>query len=85
MGEIEKATVASHLEASSLLKRGRADVFAQRERTRRRKVLRLFVIIAVFDAYLWYRYATNNPIRLPSLPDDWVVFLPPSSWCSRSC
>ena len=76
MGEIEKATVASHLEASSLLKRGRADVFAQRERTRRRKVLRLFVIIAVFDAYLWYRYATNNPIRLPSLPDDWVVFLP---------
>ena len=33
-------------------------------------------IIAVFDAYLWYRYATNNPIQLPSLPDDWVVFLP---------
>jgi cell division protease FtsH len=76
VGEIEKATVASHLEASSLLKRGRADVFAQRERTRRRKVIRLFVIVAVFDAYLWYRYATSNPIRLPSLPEDWVVFLP---------
>ena len=39
-------------------------------------MLRLFVIITVFDAYLWYRYATNNPIRLPSLPEDWVVFLP---------
>ena len=68
MNETQKASVAAHLEGSLLLKRGRADVFRQRERTRRRKVVRLFVVVAAFDAYLCYRLATHNPIQLPSLP-----------------
>jgi cell division protease FtsH len=76
MNESQKASVAAHLEGSLLLKRGRADVFRQRERTRRRKVLRLFLVFAVFDAYLWYRMATDNPLRLPNLPEGWVIYLP---------
>ena len=76
MNETQKASVEAHLEGSLLLKRGRADVFRQRERTRRRKVLRAFLAIAVFDAYLWYRLATHNPLRLPTIPPD-MVALPP--------
>jgi len=74
--ESQKASVAAHLEGSLLLKRGRADVFRQRERTRRRKVLRLFLLVGSFDAYLWYRLATDNPLRLPNLPADWGIYLP---------
>jgi ATP-dependent Zn protease len=76
VNETQKASVAAHLEGSLLLKRGRADVFRQRERTRRRKVLRLFVAVATFDAYLWYRLATHNPMRLPSLGGDMMLYLP---------
>ena len=76
MNESQKASVAAHLEGSLLLKRGRADVFRQRERTRRRKVLRLFVAVAGLDAYLWYRLATHNPMRLPSLGGDMMLYLP---------
>ena len=65
MNETQKASVAAHLEGSLLLKRGRADVFRQRERTRRRKVVRLLAIVAAIDAYLFYRLATDNPIQLP--------------------
>jgi cell division protease FtsH len=72
----QKASVEARLEGSLLLKRGRADVFRQREKTRQRKVLRLFFIVGAFDAYLWFRLATDNPLRLPSLPTDWVTYLP---------
>ena len=76
VNETQKASVAAHLEGSLLLKRGRADVFRQRERTRRRKVVRLLAIVAAFDAYLFYRLATDNPIQLPSLGGDWWFYLP---------
>ena len=76
MNETQKASVAAHLEGSLLLKRGRADVFRQRERTRRRKVLRMFLAIAVFDGYLWYRLATHNPLRLPTMGGDMMLYLP---------
>ncbi|MGH2595756.1 MAG: AAA family ATPase [Actinomycetota bacterium] len=76
MNESQKASVAAHLESSLLLKRGRADVFRQRERTRRRKVLRMFLLVGSFDAYLWYRLATHDPLRLPSMPADWGIYLP---------
>ena len=77
MGDSEKATVATQLEGSSLLHRGRADVFRQRERTRRRKVIRALVIVGVLDLYLWHRFATNDPLKLPGLPADPVMFLLP--------
>ncbi len=77
VNENERATVASHLAGSALHTRGRADVFRLRERTRRRKVLRALILVVLVDAYLWHRYATNNPIRLPGLPSDPVLFLLP--------
>ena len=77
MDEKQHATIATHLEGSTLQARGRADVFRQRERTRRKKVLRALVIVALLDGYLWYRLATNNPIRLPGLPSDPLVFFLP--------
>jgi cell division protease FtsH len=72
----QKASVEAHLEGSLLLKRGRADVFRQREKTRQRKVLRLFLVVGAFDAFLWYRLATNNPLRLPSMGGDMMLYLP---------
>ena len=77
MGENEKASVAAHLEGSTLHSRGRADVFRLRERTRRRKVLRALVIVALIDLYFWHRFATNDPLKLPGWPSDPVLFLLP--------
>ncbi|MFN8233275.1 MAG: AAA family ATPase [Actinomycetota bacterium] len=76
MTDEHRSAIAPLLEGSEILTRGRADVFRQRERTRRRKLVRALVVIAAVDAWLWYRLATNNPIQLPSLPDDWIIFLP---------
>jgi cell division protease FtsH len=76
VNENQRAAVAAHLEGSLLLKRGRADVFRQRERTRRRKVLRAFLAIAALDAYFIYRLASQNPLRLPSIPAGFAVYLP---------
>lgn len=77
MDEKQHASIATHLEGSTLHARGRADVFRQRERTRRKKVLRALVIVALLDGYLWYRLATHNPIRLPGLPGDPLMFFLP--------
>ncbi len=76
MTDEHRSAIAPLLEGSEILTRGRADVFRQRERTRRSKLIRALVVIGVVDAWLWYRLATNNPIQLPSLPDDWFMFLP---------
>jgi ATP-dependent Zn protease len=70
------AGVEALLEGSSVMREGRADVFRQRERTRRRRILRALAVFIVIDGYLWYRYWSGNPIELPQLPDDWVFFLP---------
>ena len=55
---------------------GRADVFKVRERTRRRRIWRLVLILGLIDFYLWYRYLTDNPFRLPTLGPEAVIFLP---------
>jgi cell division protease FtsH len=68
--------VAAVLGQSKLMQAGRADVARVRERTRRRKIFRLALIIGLLDGYLWYRYLTGNPVGLPSLPADWVLWLP---------
>jgi cell division protease FtsH len=39
-------------------------------------VRRMIVILGAADAYLWYRYASDNPLRLPSLGPNWFLFLP---------
>jgi len=73
---VEKDRATALVGGSELLRAGRADVFRIRERTRRRRVLRLVVVLGAIDGYLWYRYATQNPIRLPSLPPEFVWYLP---------
>lgn len=76
----EKATatneVAAVLGQSTLIKAGRADVSRIRERTRRHRLIRLALVIGLIDGYLWYRYATGDPIGFPSLPRDAMIWLP---------
>jgi cell division protease FtsH len=72
----QRDSAVALLEGSSLLRKGRADVLEQQERTKKKKILRAIVVFAILDAYLWHRYSTGNPIRLPGLPSDWIVFLP---------
>ncbi len=62
-------------EGSIILRAGRADVARARARTWRRRVIRLFLIFAIVDGYLWYRYATDNPISL-SVPEGMASYLP---------
>jgi cell division protease FtsH len=69
-------SVASLLGQSKLIKAGMADVARIRERVRRRRLLRLAIVLGAVDAYLWYRIATGDPVGPPSLPDDWVLWLP---------
>ncbi|MDP9297979.1 MAG: AAA family ATPase [Actinomycetota bacterium] len=77
MTEKRDAAAATLLEGSSLSRWGRADVLKQRERTKRRKIIRAIVVLGLLDVYLLYRFATANTIRLPGLPQDWVIYLPP--------
>jgi ATP-dependent Zn protease len=68
--------VAALLGDSHLMRAGLADVNRVRERTRRRRILRAILVLGLLDGYLWYRYYTGNPIGLPTLPQDWGLWLP---------
>jgi ATP-dependent Zn protease len=68
--------VAAVLGRSRLIKAGLADVARVRERTRRRRLFRLAVVVASIDAFLWYRIGIGDPLGPPGLPDDWVIWLP---------
>jgi cell division protease FtsH len=70
------ADAAAVVEGSSLLRKGRADVFRMRERTRRRRLIRAYTIMGILDLYLWYRYVDHRPLKLPALPPDFILFLP---------
>jgi cell division protease FtsH len=69
-------SVASVLGRSTLIKAGLADVSRIRERTRRRRLLRLAIILAAIDGFLWYRIGIGDPLGPPGLPDDAIVWLP---------
>jgi cell division protease FtsH len=69
-------SAATVLGGSRLVQAGKADVFRIRERTRRKRLWKLFTAFAVVDGYLWYRYLTDNPLRLPTLGPEGVIFLP---------
>jgi cell division protease FtsH len=64
------------IDGSEVLRAGRADVFRIRDRTRRRRLLRLITILALIDAYLWYRFATHRAFSMPTLPGDAIIWLP---------
>jgi cell division protease FtsH len=69
-------SVAGILGQSKLIEAGLADVSRIRERARRRRLLRLAVVLGAIDAFLWYRIAIGDPVGVPSLPDDWALWLP---------
>jgi ATP-dependent Zn protease len=64
---------AALLADSTLLKKGRADVFAQRERTKRKRLARAIVLIGLTDFYLFTRVIHGNAFKLPALPQDWAL------------
>jgi len=68
--------VASILGRSELIKAGLADVSRIRERTRRRRLVRLAMVLAAIDGLLWYRLAIGDPLGLPAMPDDAMLWLP---------
>jgi len=74
--ERAESSVASVLGRSKLIKAGLADVSRIRERTRRRRLLRLAILLGGIDAFLWYRIATGDPLGPPGLPEGWVIWLP---------
>src|SRR4029450_12369834 len=76
MLEMKDRSVAASLEGSQILRAGKADVFRIRERTRRKRVRRMIVILGAADADLGDRHVSDNPIRLPSLGPNWFLFLP---------
>ena len=57
-----------------------ADVGAARERARQRRLLLLGALLMPVAAFLWGRILAGAPFNvfaLPSLPDDWVIYLIP--------
>ena len=75
MDEHDAAT-STLLEGSQLTQKGRADVFRQRERTKRKKILRAIVLLLLVDAYLFRRIITDHPFQLPKPNGEWIIFLP---------
>ena len=47
--------------------RRRANVFRQRERTKRKRLIRALIVVASLDAYLWWRYSSGRPLQLPTI------------------
>jgi cell division protease FtsH len=72
----KETATAAVLGGSKLVQAGKADVFRIRERTRRKRLWKVFGTFAVVDGYLWYRYLTDNPLRLPALGPEWVIWAP---------
>jgi ATP-dependent Zn protease len=78
--QVQRASVPAAVEDDTLLRAGRADVFKVRDRTRRRRIVRLLVVFLLIDGYLWWRYATfpegERDFAFPTLgPDSWI-FIP---------
>src|SRR5919109_2141790 len=72
------AAAAALLEGSTTLRQGRADVFRQRERTKRRRLIRAILVVSALDAYLRWRYSTGRPLRMPTIPEGfpWEIYVP---------
>ncbi len=67
---------ATLYEGSTLLSRGRADITRMREKTRKRRLIRAYVILGSINAYLLYRYLDHNPLKAPTLGPDAILFAP---------
>jgi ATP-dependent Zn protease len=69
-------STAAVLHGTDIQTAGRADVWKVREKTRKRRLRRLVIILGLLDGYLWYRYLTDNPFELPALGPDWIIWAP---------
>jgi cell division protease FtsH len=69
-------STAAILHGSEVFSKGRADVFRIREKTRKRRLLRMIIILGALDGYLWYRYLSHNPFRAPVLGPDAIIWAP---------
>jgi len=69
-------STAAVLHGTDVQTAGRADVWRVREKSRKKRLWRLFLILGLLDGYLWYRYLTHNPFELPALGPDWIIFAP---------
>ncbi|MGZ8567331.1 MAG: hypothetical protein ACXWXS_09795, partial [Actinomycetota bacterium] len=76
MTDKEHNSPAAILEGSHLVRKGRADVFRARERTRLKKVLRAVAFVLILDFLLYRWYAAGNSIGWPHLGPDFIIFLP---------
>ena len=76
MKQTSRSTAAAALHGADAAAQGRADVSRVRERTRKRRLTRLIVFLALFDGYLWYRFLTDNPFRLPTLGPEAIIWAP---------
>ena len=76
MKQTSRSTAAATLHGADAVAQGRADVSRVRERTRKRRLTRLIIILALFDGYLWYRFITDNPFQLPTLGPEAIIWAP---------
>jgi cell division protease FtsH len=72
----ESNRVADLLGGSKVIEAGKADVDRVRERSRKRRIWRLFALVGAVEAYLLYREVTHNPFRLPTLSPEMIIWLP---------
>jgi cell division protease FtsH len=75
-GDMDLGTLA---QGDSVVRGRQVDVARTRERSRRRRLWKLFVWLAPISAFFYYRLATSNPIRIaaPNLsPTQMEIFLP---------
>jgi cell division protease FtsH len=71
------AAAIALLEGSTTLRQGRADVFRQRERTKRKRLIRAIVVVVALDVFLWWRYSSGRPLRMPTIPEGfpWELYI----------
>ena len=77
----DKAEVSTTalLDGSQLVRKGRADVFRQRERTRLKKVIRAIVIVGLLDYALYRLWSSGFSLGMPDLGPEAIFFIPPST------
>src|SRR5262245_22588889 len=74
--QTSRSTAAAALHGADAAAKGRADVSRVRERTRKRRLTRLIIFLALFDGYLWYRFLTDNPFQMPTLGPEAIIWMP---------
>ncbi len=73
----ETTTENALLSGSLLVRKGRADVTRQRERTRFKKVLRAIIIVGLIDYLLYRLWSSGFSLGMPHFGSDAIFFIPP--------